>query len=56
MKEEAPLRSSFIGEPRGVIPGFYTKTKYSSYEWPGINCSTHTAKRVHRKPNVMNKV
>jgi hypothetical protein len=27
---------------------FYAKTKYSSYAWPWINCSTHMAKSVHR--------
>jgi hypothetical protein len=31
-----------------VIPSFYAKTKYSSYAWSRINCSTHTAKSVHR--------
>jgi hypothetical protein len=31
-----------------VIPSFYAKTKYSSYAWPRIICSTHTAKSVHR--------
>jgi hypothetical protein len=31
-----------------VIPGFYAKTKYSSYAWPRINCSTHTTKSFHR--------
>jgi hypothetical protein len=31
-----------------VIPSFYAKTKYSSYAWPRINCSTHTAKSVQR--------
>jgi hypothetical protein len=31
-----------------VIPDFYAKTKYSSYAWPKINCSTHTAKSVRR--------
>jgi hypothetical protein len=39
-----------------VIPGFYAKTKYSSYAWPRINCSTHMAKSVHKQPNVTNKV
>jgi hypothetical protein len=36
-----------------VILGFYAKTEYSSYAWPKIKYSTHTAKRVHRKPNVI---
>jgi hypothetical protein len=27
---------------------FYAKTMYSSYAWPRINCSTHTAKSNHR--------
>jgi hypothetical protein len=31
-----------------VIPDFYAKIKYSSYARSRINCSTHTAKRVHR--------
>jgi hypothetical protein len=31
-----------------VIPGFYTKTKYSSYAWSRINCYAHMAKSVHR--------
>jgi hypothetical protein len=31
-----------------VIPSFYTKTMYSLYAWPRINCSTHTTKSVHR--------
>jgi hypothetical protein len=30
-----------------VISSFYAKTKYSSYAWPRINSSTHTAKSVH---------
>jgi hypothetical protein len=31
-----------------VIPYFYAKIEYSSYVCPRINCSTHTAKSVHR--------
>jgi hypothetical protein len=27
---------------------FYAKTKYSSYAWSMINCSTHMAKNAHR--------
>jgi hypothetical protein len=27
---------------------FFCQTKYSSYAWPKINCSTHTAKSAHR--------
>jgi hypothetical protein len=26
---------------------FYAKTEYSSYAWPRIKCSTHTAKSAH---------
>jgi hypothetical protein len=31
-----------------IIPIFYAKIEYSSYAWPRINCSTHTAKSAHR--------
>jgi hypothetical protein len=40
--------ASWLGGQVSIIPSFYTKTKYSSYPWPRINCSTHTVKSVHR--------
>jgi hypothetical protein len=41
-----PCGSAFW--PVSVIRGFSAKTEYSSYAWPKINCSTHTAKSAHR--------
>jgi hypothetical protein len=46
-------QQNYAGGRVNVIPGFYAKTEYSSYASPRIKCSTHTAKRVHRKPNVI---
>jgi hypothetical protein len=47
---QVQLRASSAYDPQsnGVIPGFYAKTKYPSYAWPRINCSTHMTKSVHR--------
>jgi hypothetical protein len=42
------VRKGYVVAGRGgrgpVIPGFYAKTKFSSYVCPRINGSTHTAK------------